>query len=143
MPGTEFHGSNPPASEYLAGDPPYSLSHRLQDSIIGCIEVGIALAIDSCNNGVCPQPQDQLGSVLYAGPFTPTGHGSGGFYQNFTLQVPDYMTPGPAIFTLTHLCLIGVCSFLLAFRRAETQLGSSQAGPAPLLEYRNTSVTID
>ncbi|KAI9573122.1 hypothetical protein HD554DRAFT_2202398 [Boletus coccyginus] len=80
------------------------------NSIIGCIEVGIALAINPCSNGVCPQPSNQLGS--------------GGFYQNFTVQIPDYTTPGPAIFTLTHLCLIG-------------------AGPYPLLEFRNASVTIE
>lgn len=78
-----------------------------------CIQVGIALAMNICSNGVCPQPTDQLGDVLYAGPWTPTGHPEGGFYQNFTLQVSEYMPMGPAIFTLTHLCLLGVCSFLL------------------------------
>ncbi|KAF8834565.1 hypothetical protein BDN67DRAFT_914734 [Paxillus ammoniavirescens] len=91
-------------------------------SMASCIQVGIALAMDTCTNGVCPQPTDQLGDVLYAGPWTPTGHPQGGFYQNFTLQVPDF-TPGPAVFTLTHLCLLG-------------------GGPYPFLEFRNASVTI-
>ena len=85
-----------------------------------CIQVGIALAIDNCNDGVCPQPTDQLGDVLYAGPWTPTAHNPGGFYQNFTFQVPTYMTPGPAIFTLTHLCLLGVGFFLVPVTRTET-----------------------
>ncbi|KAF9235578.1 hypothetical protein BU15DRAFT_51269 [Melanogaster broomeanus] len=92
------------------------------ESMASCIQVGIALAMDSCADGVCPQPADQLGIVLYAGPWTPTGHPQGGFYQNFTLQVPE-MSEGPAIFTLTHLCLLG-------------------GGPYPFLEFRNASVTI-
>ncbi|KAF7619722.1 hydrophobic surface binding protein A-domain-containing protein [Aspergillus flavus] len=78
------------------------------------IEVGIALAVNSCNDGVCPQPSDQLGNVLYAGPWTPTAHPSSGNYQNFTLQVPEYMPEGPATFTLTHLCLIGVSAHNIA-----------------------------
>ncbi|KIK78292.1 hypothetical protein PAXRUDRAFT_164365 [Paxillus rubicundulus Ve08.2h10] len=92
------------------------------ESMASCIQVGIALAMDTCTNGVCLQPANQLGDVLYAGPWTPTGHPQGGFYQNFTLQVPDF-TPGPAVFTLTHLCLLG-------------------GGPYPFLEFRNASVTI-
>ncbi|EGN93890.1 hypothetical protein SERLA73DRAFT_144906 [Serpula lacrymans var. lacrymans S7.3] len=93
------------------------------DSIIGCTEVGIALAIDTCSNGTCPSPSDVLGSVLYSGPFKPTAHAQQGFYQNFTVQIPSGLNAGEAIFTLTHLCLLG-------------------AGPTPLLEYRNASVTI-
>ncbi|KAI9569276.1 hypothetical protein HD554DRAFT_2171423 [Boletus coccyginus] len=93
------------------------------NSIIGCTEVGIALAIASCDEEVCPEPTDRLGNVLYAGPFTPTGH-TDGYYQNFSVQVPDYVPVGPAIFTLTHLCLLG-------------------GGPTPLLEFRNVSLTID
>ena len=90
----------------------YSPTYRHQTSIASCIEVGIALAIDSCDNGACPQPQNQLGYVLYAGPFTPTTPYSDGFYENFTFQVPEYMSTGPAVFTLTHLCLLGVRLFL-------------------------------
>lgn len=93
------------------------------DSIIGCTEVGIALAIISCVNGQCPSPSERLGSVLYAGPFDPQAHGGGGFYQNFTVTVPSSLSSGQALFTLTHLCLLG-------------------AGPFPLLEYRNATVTI-
>ncbi|KAN0096995.1 hypothetical protein V8E55_001441 [Tylopilus felleus] len=94
------------------------------ESLASCIQVGIALAMNNCNNGVCPQPTDQLGDVLYAGPWNPTPHAQGGFYQNFSLQVPGYMPPGSAIFTLTHLCLLG-------------------AGPYPFLEFRNASLTIE
>ncbi|KAH7887313.1 hypothetical protein F5I97DRAFT_1805120 [Phlebopus sp. FC_14] len=93
------------------------------ESMASCIQVGVALAIDSCTNGVCPQPTDQLGDVLYAGPWTPTGHPQGGFYQNFTFSVSEYFPQGEAIFTLTHLCLLG-------------------GGPYPFLEFRNATVTV-
>lgn len=73
-----------------------------------CIQVGIALAIDNCQNGICPAPADALGSVLYAGPWTPESHPPSGSYENFTVTLPSYLAEGPAIFTLTHLCLLGV-----------------------------------
>ncbi|KAN0096994.1 hypothetical protein V8E55_001440 [Tylopilus felleus] len=92
-------------------------------SIASCIQVGIALAMDTCNNGVCPQPANQLGDVFYAGPWNPTAHGQGGFYQNFSLQVPQGWASGLSIFTLTHLCLLG-------------------GGPYPFLEFRNATLTI-
>ncbi|KAG2361615.1 hypothetical protein BDR07DRAFT_1286680 [Suillus spraguei] len=93
------------------------------ESMASCIQVGIALAIDNCANGSCPEPAQELGSVLYAGPWTPESHTPGGFYQNFTVTVPSYLANGPAIFTLTHLCLLG-------------------AAPYPFLEYRNATVNI-
>ncbi|KAG0695987.1 hypothetical protein DFH29DRAFT_1004968 [Suillus ampliporus] len=92
-------------------------------SMASCIQVGIALAINNCVNGACPAPADALGSVLYAGPWTPKSHPSGGFYQNFTVTLSTYLAKGPAIFTLTHLCLLG-------------------AAPYPFLEYRNATVNI-
>ncbi|KAF9235577.1 hypothetical protein BU15DRAFT_77894 [Melanogaster broomeanus] len=84
-------------------------------SMASCIQVGIALALDSCSNGVCPQPQSQLGSVLYAGPWNPVTLKPGqGYYQDFTMQISEYQPKGHAIFTLTHLCLLGtVCSYYL------------------------------
>lgn len=77
-----------------------------------CIQVGIALAVDHCS-GTCPQPQSQLGDVLYAGPWNPVTPKPGyGYIQDFTVQVSPSMPKGPAIFTLTHLCLLGVSDML-------------------------------
>ncbi|KAL4076387.1 hypothetical protein V8B97DRAFT_13933 [Scleroderma yunnanense] len=94
------------------------------ESMASVFQIGIALSIDNCNNGVCPQPTQQLGDVLYAGPWAPTAHPQGGFYQNFTFPITDEFTKGPAVFTLSHFCLIG-------------------AGPVPYTEFRNASVTIE
>ncbi|KAG1743640.1 uncharacterized protein EDB91DRAFT_1125208 [Suillus paluster] len=93
------------------------------ESMASCIQVGIALAINNCANDICPAPADALGSVLYAGSWTPENHQVGGSYQNFTVTLPSYLAEGPAIFTLTHLCLLG-------------------AAPYPFLEYRNATVNI-
>ena len=88
------------------------VTYFYQISMASCIQVGIALAMNHCS-GACPQPESQLGSVLYAGPWNPVTPKPGyGYYQDFTLQVPQYMTTGPAIFTLTHLCLLGVGDML-------------------------------
>ncbi|OJA17646.1 hypothetical protein AZE42_10530 [Rhizopogon vesiculosus] len=74
------------------------------ESMASCIQVGIALAINNCENGICPAPAEALGCVLYAGPWTPEDHQSGGF---FTVTLPSYLGDDPAISTLTHLCPLG------------------------------------
>lgn len=89
-----------------------------QQSPISRYEVGIALTLANCPNDVCPQPNQGLGSVLYTGAFEPTAHCSDGFYEEFVVKVPDYISAGPAVFTLTHLCLIGVCRFPVCHRLA-------------------------
>ncbi|KAH7923630.1 hypothetical protein BV22DRAFT_1015043 [Leucogyrophana mollusca] len=92
-------------------------------SMASCIQVGIALAINPCQNGACVEPATALGDVLYAGPWTPTNQGSGQFFQNFTVTLPSYLEKGEALFTLTHLCLLG-------------------GAPFPFLEFRNATVNI-
>ncbi|KAG1870951.1 hypothetical protein C8R48DRAFT_670545 [Suillus tomentosus] len=55
---------------------------------------------------------------------TPEAHGPpDGYYQNFTVTIPSYLAKGPAIFTLTHFCLIGADWY-------------------PFLEFRNATVNI-
>lgn len=85
-----------------------------QPSFAACIDVNIILAIANCNNGVCPQKNDAPGNVLYAGPFLATEHPDG-LYQNFSLQVPQYMSAGPAAFSLRRRCLLQVCRLLVRF----------------------------
>ncbi|KAH0840310.1 hypothetical protein J3R83DRAFT_1321 [Lanmaoa asiatica] len=83
-------------------------AYLYQISMASCIQVGIALAVDNCS-GTCPQPQSQLGDVLYAGPWNPVTPKPGyGYIQNFTVKISQSMPKGLGIFTLTHLCLLGV-----------------------------------
>ncbi|KAG2065656.1 hypothetical protein BDR04DRAFT_1082966 [Suillus decipiens] len=95
-------------------------------SIEGCIQVGIALGIKSCVDGSCFDPADGSGSVLYAGPWTHDTNTPGidSSYQNFTVTILSDLAQGLAIFTLTHLCLIGANEF-------------------PLLEYQYRNATVN
>ncbi|KAG1899998.1 uncharacterized protein F5891DRAFT_1173349 [Suillus fuscotomentosus] len=96
------------------------------ESVASTVQVGIALGIDDCENGLWPDPADGLGFVLYAGPWTPESHGppyAYGYYQNFTVTILSYLTKGPAIFTLTHFCLIGADWYLfLEFRNVTVKV---------------------
>lgn len=92
----------------------YLLNLIRQISMADVVQVGIALALNDCPNGVCnAQPDCPLYYPLYVGPWTPNTSGRGGYYQNFTLKVPDGMPAGPAVFTLVHFGLMGVTSFCL------------------------------
>ncbi|KIJ69722.1 hypothetical protein HYDPIDRAFT_78156 [Hydnomerulius pinastri MD-312] len=93
------------------------------ETMASCTPVGIAIGLNNCPNNKCPSPSQALGYVLYSGPFTPANHQPNGFYQDITVTLPNGLTKGKSIFSLTHLCLAG-------------------AGPAPYLEYRNATVNI-
>ncbi|KAH7915540.1 hypothetical protein BJ138DRAFT_1054630 [Hygrophoropsis aurantiaca] len=87
-----------------------------------CLQVGIALAVNGCIREVCPDPSQQMGAVLYSGPWEPVQQADGGIYQNFSVSIPMFLGgAGSGIFSLTHVCLIGT-------------------GPEPMIEYRNATV---
>lgn len=119
------------------------VTYSYQISMASCIQVGIALAVDHCS-GTCPQPQSQLGEVLYAGPWNPVTPKPGyGYMQDFTVQVSQYMPKGPAIFTLTHLCLLGVGDMLTpdhnplkSRRRAQYHFSNTGTLPSPSNEVK-------
>lgn len=112
-----------------------------------CIQVGIALAVDHCS-GTCPQPQSQLGDVLYAGPWNPVTPKLGyGYIQDFTVKISQSMPKGPAIFTLTHLCLLGVGDMLIpnynslrSRRLAQHHFSNTEVHPSESSESRRVIV---
>ncbi|KAF8139185.1 hypothetical protein K438DRAFT_720977 [Mycena galopus ATCC 62051] len=90
-------------------------------------EVGIAVGLVSCPDSVCPSPEGELGEILYTGPFNPTLHAMGMFYENFTLTVPSsdfFSGTGPAQLAVVRFYLIG-------------------AGPAPTSEIENITVNLE
>ncbi|KAJ7288008.1 hypothetical protein C8J57DRAFT_1706530 [Mycena rebaudengoi] len=98
------------------------------NSIQGSTEVGIAIGILSCpvsQTPTCPSPAGQLGTILYTGPFAPERHEMAMIYENFTFVVPTdaFLAPGRAQLAVARLHLIG-------------------AGPSPILELNNITVTL-
>ncbi|THH26696.1 hypothetical protein EUX98_g7492 [Antrodiella citrinella] len=95
-------------------------------------DVSVIVALTSCayGTGSCDQfdPTEMFGTILYAGPYTPSHHagtpaGDVEYYQNLTLKVPNNFTPGAAYVNIAHLALTG-------------------AGNIPILDFENIIVTV-
>ncbi|KAM6491318.1 hypothetical protein JOM56_013557 [Amanita muscaria] len=77
------------------------------NSIEGSFTLGIALGIQSCVSSPCAAPSDQMGNVLYNGPFNPKRHPQTQPYQNFTVQIPTWMASGSAQLNVAYAALWG------------------------------------
>ncbi|KAJ7482230.1 hypothetical protein B0H11DRAFT_1723739 [Mycena galericulata] len=99
------------------------------DDIEAAIEVGIAIGLLPCpisEEATCPPPEDQLGDILFTGPFTPTLHPMALFYENFTVTAPSSdsgFSTGRAQLSVVRFFLIG-------------------AGPSPTTELVNITVNM-
>ncbi|KAI5116835.1 hypothetical protein M0805_009605 [Coniferiporia weirii] len=84
------------------------------DSLTGSTEIGIGIALHHCNEIPCEDASEQLGSILYTGPFVPErGAGDEGQpYQNFSIAIPSSFLPGPAVLSIAHANLVGAGPFL-------------------------------
>ncbi|KAJ6604967.1 hypothetical protein B0H10DRAFT_2229276 [Mycena sp. CBHHK59/15] len=72
------------------------------------VEVGIAIAIQSCPISPCSPPSKALGTVLFTGPFTPAIHGIPSRpYQNFSVPIPDNFGTGRAQLSVSRFHLLG------------------------------------
>ncbi|KAH9480686.1 hypothetical protein JR316_0007286 [Psilocybe cubensis] len=81
------------------------------NSLSGSTEVGVVIAVNSCNNGPCAPPTAILGQILYNGPFNPQYQASAVGYQtpgqNFSVTLPSDISKGPASLNVFHVALIG------------------------------------
>jgi len=87
------------------------LNFFAQESIQGPIIMGIAIGISSCSAQPCQPPIQSVGDELYAGPYKPVLHQQdprGGFYQNFTVQIPTFLAKGKAQLNVVLAGLFGV-----------------------------------
>ncbi len=87
--------------------------NHLQDSLTSVVQIGIAITIarcedNPCEDNPCEDKSQQLGEVLFAGPYNPTFVVPGffGFYQNYSVATP--ITSGLAALSVVHPSLIGV-----------------------------------
>ncbi|KAG1742012.1 hypothetical protein EDB19DRAFT_1827931 [Suillus lakei] len=79
-----------------------------QDTLTGTEEISIVIAIQSCPTGNCLPVSEDMGTVLYEGPFNPQfGSGADDPYEDFSVQVPVSFATGQAQLGLAHFNLIG------------------------------------
>ncbi|OSD07599.1 hypothetical protein PYCCODRAFT_1422261 [Trametes coccinea BRFM310] len=100
-------------SVVIASPPAFYTLHRGQ---------GFVVDVDrtSCVNGPagqCPSgtSSGNIGTPLFQGLYAPTpvGNGRSDLAQNFTVTVPSFLPPGPALLSVAHFGLvIGVEPFL-------------------------------
>jgi len=95
---------------------------RKPNGLTGSQEVAIVIAMNRCTDA-CPSPSNDLGPILYNGPYNPQSTELGFSNQSFAVQVPS-LDKGKVILSVTHLSLLG-------------------AGPYPLLEFENITLNFE
>ncbi|KAJ7062040.1 hypothetical protein C8F01DRAFT_122908 [Mycena amicta] len=94
------------------------------DTLTPSIEVAIVIGFQSCINsnigfpdGVCPSPDDSMGTILYNGPYDPQFQDDGTVnhfpHQNFTVTIPPSAPNGTAQLNVAHVALVGAVKFPL------------------------------
>ncbi|VDC07748.1 unnamed protein product [Peniophora sp. CBMAI 1063] len=66
--------------------------------------VSIVISLDACTGSSCPNPSSALGTILFAGPFTPAGSPPS---QSFNVTIPTTFPAGEAEILATHFSLTG------------------------------------
>lgn len=96
-----------PGSDITAGAN-FTVQIGLPDNLTGSKEIAIVIALQSCPTGNCLPVSEDMGTILYAGPFNPQ-FGSGAFipYEDFSVQVPASFATGQAQLGLAHFNLVG------------------------------------
>ncbi|KLO10764.1 hypothetical protein SCHPADRAFT_906568 [Schizopora paradoxa] len=80
------------------------------DSLTGSTDIGVAVLIQHCTQNPCEDVSQDLGTVFYAGAFTPTrqqGVADGQPAQQFFASVPQSFPKGPAVLSVPHSVLVG------------------------------------
>ncbi|KAJ6551790.1 hypothetical protein B0H19DRAFT_1073424 [Mycena capillaripes] len=73
----------------------------------GTIEAAVVIGLLSCSSP-CPSPKEQIGQILYNGPYFPTIHfigpGPAGHpsFENLTVAIPASTPAGPAQLSVTQ-----------------------------------------
>ncbi|CDO75673.1 hypothetical protein BN946_scf184941.g26 [Trametes cinnabarina] len=93
-----------------AGDP-LTVVVAKQDSLTGSTDVSIAIGLWSCATTDCDDiPQEDLGTVLYTGSYSPKLDESGEDTQDYIVRVPATTASGPARLTVAHFYILGASS---------------------------------
>ncbi|KIM73515.1 hypothetical protein PILCRDRAFT_829099 [Piloderma croceum F 1598] len=72
------------------------------------MDISAVIAINTCTTSCPSLPQQQLGVVVFAGPFSPVQSGFGYAAQNYTVQLPSSLPTGKEVLLIAlHFGLIG------------------------------------
>ncbi|KAI5119275.1 hypothetical protein M0805_008056 [Coniferiporia weirii] len=79
------------------------------DTLTGSTEIGVSIALQHCSQTPCEDASEDLGEILYAGPFNPqrASDNEGQPMQNFTVTIPAGFPTGPAVISVPHANLVG------------------------------------
>ncbi|KLO10778.1 hypothetical protein SCHPADRAFT_502804 [Schizopora paradoxa] len=83
-------------------------------SLTGSTDIGVAVLIQHCTQNPCEDVSQDLGTIFYAGAFTPTvqrGVADNVPFQQFFASVPQNFPKGPAVLSVPHSVLIGAGPF--------------------------------
>ncbi|RAL15871.1 uncharacterized protein BO97DRAFT_383644 [Aspergillus homomorphus CBS 101889] len=78
------------------------------NTITGLQEMAVAIGFQSCGSGKCFAADEDMGTILYNGAFSPAYHEYYlPPYENFTVMVPASAAAGQAVIGVAHATLIG------------------------------------
>ncbi|KAJ7023056.1 hypothetical protein C8F04DRAFT_1306396 [Mycena alexandri] len=93
----------------------------------GSIQAAVVIGLLSCSPP-CPSPAQEIGKILYNGPYFPTIHflgpGPAGtqIFENLTVAIPAFVALGPAQLSVTQTNLLNDGSHLVLRSSAVTVL---------------------
>lgn len=80
-----------------------------QNGLSGSLDISAIIAINTCTTSCPSSPLQQLGVVLFAGPYSPVQTELGYAAQNYTVKLPSSLPTGKdVLLTVAHFGLIGV-----------------------------------
>jgi hypothetical protein len=86
-----------------------SLHQHAQNGLSSSLDISAVIAINTCTTSCPTSPQQQLGAVLFAGPYSPVQTELGYAAQNYTVKLPSSLPTGQdVLLTALHFGLIGV-----------------------------------
>ncbi|EIW74010.1 hypothetical protein CONPUDRAFT_68036 [Coniophora puteana RWD-64-598 SS2] len=102
--------AHPPAGASMTSGQNFTVQLNKANSLSPSSDIAVVIGLNSCTSGACPDPSQEIGYVLYSGPFSPSQSDDPALppNQNFTVQIPPAYQGGQYQIACAHFSLIGV-----------------------------------
>ncbi|EPQ52422.1 hypothetical protein GLOTRDRAFT_140188 [Gloeophyllum trabeum ATCC 11539] len=107
----------PPAGTTVAPGSNFTVQVDKPNSLTGSTDVSLIIALHACTTNAsgalaCTSPAEEMGTILYSGPYAPqytnaSGTGEKPPHQNFSVAVPATGFDGVALLSVGHVALVG------------------------------------